>query len=173
MGRDDEYSFTSNRPKQTQPSFRYEAKNYLNIRSKKPNPWWLITGIFFLIVIPFSIFFTTDDIFNIGEMCFISSLIGIGFIILSIRKYSVWGELIKSARETLEEKSKIPFPSLPIWPQVATLISLIAGFILGDLEGLFALIGFSFCLFFSLILGFYDYQRNKAYDRLIYDLTRK
>ncbi len=173
MGRDDEYSFTSNRPKQTQPSFRYEAKNYLNIRSKKPKPWWLITGIFFLIVIPFSIFFTTDDIFNIGEMCFISSLIGIGFIILSIRKYSAWGKLIKSARETLEEKSKIPFPSLPIWPQVATLISLIAGFILGDLEGLFALIGFSFCLFFSLILGFYDYQRNKAYDCLISDLARK
>ena len=56
---------------------------------------------------------------------------------------------------------------------MATFISLIAGFILGDLEGLFALIGFSFSLFFSLILGFYDYQRNKAYDRLIYDLTRK
>ena len=173
MARDDEYSFSSNRPNQAKPSFRYEAKNYLNIRSKKPKPWWLIAGIIFLIVIPFSILFTTDDIFNIGGMCFISSLIGIGLIILSIRKYSVWGELIKSARETLEEKSKIPFPPLPIWPQVATLISLIAGFILGDLEGLFALIGFSFCLFFSLILGFYDYQRNKAYDRLIYDLTRK
>tara|TARA_B100001564_G_scaffold352869_1_gene360946 strand:- start:259 stop:780 length:522 start_codon:yes stop_codon:yes gene_type:complete len=173
MGRDDEYLFSSNQPNQAKPSFRYEAKIYLNIRSKKPKPWWLIAGIFFLIVIPFSILFTTDDIFNIGGMCFISSLIGIGFIILSIRQYSAWGELIKSARETLVEKSKIPFPPLPIWPQVATLISLIAGFILGDLEGLFALIGFSFSLFFSLILGFYDYQRNKAYDRLIYDLSRK
>ena len=173
MGRDDEYLFSSNQPNQAKPSFRSEAKIYLNIRSKKPKPWWLIAGIFFLIMIPFSILFTTDDIFNIGGMCFISSLIGIGFIILSIRQYSAWGELIKSARETLVEKSKIPFPPLPIWPQVATLISLIAGFILGDLEGLFALIGFSFCLFFSLILGFYDYQRNKAYDRLIYDLSRK
>jgi len=173
MGQDYEYSFTSNLPNQIQSSLRYEAKNYLSIRLKKPKPWWLIAGIFFLIVIPFSILFTTDDIFNIGGMCFISSLIGIGFIMLSIRKYSAWGELIKSARETLEEKSKIPFPPLPIWPQVATLISLIAGFILGDLEGLFALIGFSFCLFFSLILGFYDYQRNKAYDCLISDLARK
>ena len=86
MGRDDEYLFSSNQPNQAKPSFRYEAKIYLNIRSKKPKPWWLIAGIFFLIMIPFSILFTTDDIFNIGGMCFISSLIGIGFIILSIRK---------------------------------------------------------------------------------------
>ena len=173
MGRDDEYSFSSNRANQTQSSFRYEAKNYLNIRSKKPKPWWLIAGILFLIVIPFSILFTTDDIFNIGGVCFISSLIGIGFIILSVLKYSAWSDLIKSAREPLAEKSKIPFPSLPLWPQVAAAISLVAGFILQDLDGLFALIGFSICLFFSLVTGVYDYKRNKAYDQLIHDLTRK
>ena len=84
MARDDEYSFSSNRPNQAKPSFRYEAENYLNIRSKKPKPWWLIAGIIFLIVIPFSILFTTDDIFDIGGMCFISSLIGIGFLILLV-----------------------------------------------------------------------------------------
>ena len=173
MARDGEYSFSSNQPNRPQPSFRYEAKNYLNIRSNKPKPWWLIAGIFFLIVIPFSIFFTTDDIFDIGRMCFISSLIGIGLIILSSQKYSAWGKLIKSARELLEEKSKIPFPPLPIWPQVAAFISLIAGFILGDLGGFYALIGFALCLFFSLITGFHEHQRNKAYDRLIYDLIRK
>ena len=173
MARDGEYSFSSNQPNRPKPSFRYEAKNYLNIRSKKPKPWWWIAGIIFLIVIPLSILFTTDDIFNIGGMCFISSLIGIGLIILSSQKYSAWGKLIKSARELLEEKSKIPFPPLPIWPQVAAFISLIAGFILGDLGGFYALIGFSLCLIFSLITGFHEYQRNKAYDRLIYDLIRK
>ena len=154
-------------------SFRNEAKNYLTIRSKKPKLWWLLLGLLFLIVFPFSIFITSDDIFEVSAVCFISSILGFGFILLSSFQYSSWWKLVKSARETIETRSKIPFPDLPNWPQILALISLLAGLILQDLGGFFALVGFFFCLVFSGITAFYDYKRNKAYDRLVSDLARK
>ena len=145
--------------------------NYVKVRSQKPNNRLSIAGIALGIVVPFSLLFTVEDTLDVIPFCGLFILIGSVLILIGVSKYSKWDKHMKSARERIESEEDIPYPPTPQWPSIAATISLVGGFVLSDLEGIFFLFGGIIGLIFLGIQAYQLHNRNQAYDALIDELT--
>ena len=84
-----------------------------------------------------------------------------------------WTNEMNQARKTIETTEKIPYPALPQWPQIAGAVSMIAGFIASDYDGIFlplgGIVGCGFFAYSSWIV----IQKNKAFDQAVNALVNE
>ena len=144
--------------------------NYVKVRSQKPSNGPSIAGIALGVVVPFSLLFTIEDTLDVIPICGLFILIGSVLILIGVSRYSKWDKHMKSARDRIESEEDIPYPPTPQWPSIAATTSLVGGFVLSDLEGIFFLIGGIIGLMFLGIQAYQLHNRNQAYDALIDEL---
>ena len=145
--------------------------NYVKVRSQKPSNGLSIAGIALGVVVPCSFLFTVEDTLDVIPFCGLFILIGSVLILIGVSRYSKWDKHMKSARERIESEEDIPYPPTPQWPSIAATTSLVGGFVLSDLEGIFFLFGGIIGLMFLGIQAYQLHNRNQAYDALIDELT--
>ena len=145
--------------------------NYVKIRSQKPSKGLSIAGIALGVAVPFSLLFTFEDTLDVIPFCGLFILIGSVLILIGVSRYSKWDKLMKSARERIESEEDIPYPPTPQWPSIAATTSLVGGFVLSDLEGIFFLLGGIIGLIFLGIQAYQLRNRNQAYDALINEMV--
>ena len=145
--------------------------NYVKVRSQKPSNGLSIAGIALGVVVPFSLLFTVEDTLDVIPFCGLFILIGSILILIGVSRYSKWDKHMKSARERIESEEDIPYPPTQQWPSIAATTSLVGGFVLSDLEGIFFLLGGIIGLIFLGIQAYQLRNRNQAYDALIDELT--
>ncbi|MEC8106141.1 MAG: hypothetical protein VX115_00230 [Candidatus Thermoplasmatota archaeon] len=145
--------------------------NYVKVRSQKPSNGLSIAGIALGVVVPFSLLFTVEDTLDVIPFCGLFILIGSVLILIGVSRYSKWDKHMKSARERIESEEDIPYPPIPQWPSIAATTSLVGGFVLSDLEGIFFLLGGIIGLIFLGIQAYQLRNRNQAYDALINEMV--
>ena len=145
--------------------------NYVKVRSQKPSNGLSIAGIALGVVVPFSLLFTIEDTLDAIPFCGLFILIGSVLILIGVSRYSKWDKHMKSVRERIESEEGIPYPPTPQWPSIAATASLVGGFVLSDLEGIFFLLGGIIGLIFLGIQAYQLHNRNQAYDALINEMV--
>ena len=145
--------------------------NYVKVRSQKPSNGLSIAGIALGVVVPFSLLFTIEDTLDVIPFCGLFILTGSVLILIGVSRYSKWDKHMKSVRERIESEEGIPYPPTPQWPSIAATASLVGGFVLSDLEGIFFLLGGIIGLIFLGIQAYQLHNRNQAYDALINEMV--
>jgi hypothetical protein len=148
------------------------VKNYLRIRSEKPDSRGnILGGIFF--IIPALLLIFTNDVFEIIPICCLFYLVSVTLVLINGTHTRNWTKEMNQARKTLETTEKIPYPALPQWPQIAGTVSIVAGFIASDYDGIFlplgAIVGCGFFAYFSWV----EIQKNKAFDQAVNTLVNE
>ena len=146
------------------------VKNYLRIRSEKPDSRGnILGGIFF--IIPALLLIFTNDVFEIIQICCLFYLVSVTLVLINGTHTRNWTKEMNQARKTIETTEKIPYPALPQWPQIAGTVSIVAGFIASDYDGIFlplgAIVGCGFFAYFSWV----EIQKNKAFDQAVNTLV--
>ena len=145
--------------------------NYVKVRSQKPSNGLSIAGIALGVVVPFSLLFTIEDTLDVIPFCGLFILTGSVLILIGVSRYSKWDKHMKSVRERIESEEGIPYPPTPQWPSIAATASLVGGFVLSDLEGIFFLLGGIIGLIFLGIQAYQLHNRNQAYEALINEMV--
>ena len=156
---------------QGRKSLSIPLKDYVKVRSQKPNNGLSIFGIVLGVIAPFAIFFIAEDILDVIPFCCLLMLIGFTLFFIGVTKYSKWEKDMKTARERIESEENIPYPPIPQWAGTVATICLVAGFILSDLEGIYFFFGAIGTLIFLTIQVYQHHKRNQAYDALINEIV--
>ena len=148
------------------------VKNYLRIRSEKPDSRGnILGGIFF--IIPALLLVFTDDVFEIIPICCLFYLVSVTLVLINGTHIRNWTKEMNQARKTIETTEKIPYPALPQWPQIAGTVSIVAGFIASDYDGIFlplgAIVGCGFFAYSSWVV----IQKNKAFNQAVNTLVNE
>jgi len=145
-------------------------KNYLHIRSQKPD-----LRLFFLsgltLLLPFYLLFFSDDVLNAIPICCFFLLTSAVLFTINLTKVTNWGKELEKARQQITATENIPNPPVAQWPQVAGTLSIIGGFIIADYEGILFLFGGGIGLGFFLYYYVLVQRRNNAFDQLIDELV--
>ena len=142
------------------------VKNYLRIRSEKPDSGGhILGGIFF--IIPVFLLLFTEDVLEIIPICCLFYIVSVTLVLINGTHLRYWTKEMNQARKTIETTEKIPYPALPQWPGIAGIVSIIAGFIASDYDGIFlplgAIAGCGFFAYSSWIV----IQKNNAFDQAV------
>ena len=84
-----------------------------------------------------------------------------------------WTERMNQARKTIETTEKIPCPTLPQWPQIAGAVSMIAGLIASDYDGIFLPLGVIVGCGFFAYSSWVVIQKNKGFDQAVNTLVNE
>ena len=148
------------------------VKKYLRIRSEKPdNRGNILGGVFFIIPAFIQIF--TNDVFEIIPICCLFYLVSATLIVNREIKMRNWTERMNQARKTIETTEKIPCPTLPQWPQIAGAVSMIAGLIASDYDGIFLPLGIIVGCGFFAYSSWVVIQKNKGFDQAVNTLVNE
>lgn len=148
------------------------VKNYLRIRSEKPyNGGNILGGIFFLIPALLPLF--TNDGIVIIPICCLLYIVSVTLVLINGTHMRNWTNEMNQARKTIETTEKIPYPALPQWPQIAGAVSMIAGFIASDYDGIFLPLGIIVGCGFFAYSSWVVIQKNKAFDQAVNALVNE
>ena len=148
------------------------VKNYLRIRSEKPdNRGNILGGVFFIIPAVIQIF--TNDVFEIIPICCLFYLVSATLIVNHGIVMRNWMERMNQVRKTIETTEKIPCPTLPQWPQIAGAVSMIAGLIASDYDGIFLPLGIIVGCGFFAYSSWVVIQKNKGFDQAVNTLVNE
>ena len=148
------------------------VKNYLRIRSEKPDKRGNILGGIFFMIPPLLPLFT-NDVFEIIPICCLFYIVSVTLVLINGTHIRNWTNEMNQARKTIETTEKIPCPTLPQWPQIAGAVSMIAGLIASDYDGIFLPLGIIVGCGFFAFSSWVVIQKNKGFDQAVNALVNE